>query len=249
MTLLDLPPQTSGAHDYSEHPSLGGEAIAGFELAALLSSSVYLGIGVPRGNGRTVLVIPGFLGSDEYLRLLRGWLQRIGYTSRASGIALNFGTPSSLIANLQRRIEYISQQSPGRMIVIGHSLGGVFARALAVLRPDLIAHAICMGSPLGPNPRGSSHPLVAELGNLLLSERGGDAANRVFEQALLDTPLPATVELTSIYTKSDAVVSWRSCIDPDPRARAIEVRGTHTGLAWNAQVYRILGPLLASSPL
>ena len=230
-------------------PPLGGESAAGFELLRLLGSGVYLGVGVPRGNGRTVVVLPGFLGGDEYLWPLRGWLRRIGYDARASGIAFNSGTPSSLIRTLQQRVEHLSKGSSGRMIVIGHSLGGVFARVLAVTRPDLVAHAICLGSPLGKDPRGSSHPVVSGLGRMLLQERGGPEAGDALERTLLGVPLPEGTRLTSIYSRRDAVVQWRSCIDGDPRADCVEVQGTHTGLAWNENVYRELGPLLASSPL
>lgn len=248
MLLLDEPWRASTAESVAEYPPLHGEAAAGFELAELLTSGVYLGIGVPRGNGRPVLVVPGFLGTDEYLRPLRGWLQRIGYSPHASGIAFNLGTPSVLIRNLQQRLEYISQASRGRAIVVGHSLGGVFARALAVQRPDLVAHAVCLGSPLVGNPRDHSHPLIARLGHVLLSERGGSEANAAFERSLFEAPLPAGVRLTCIYTRRDAIVRWRACIDAGPRSEAIEVQGTHTGLAWNARVYRILGDVLASSP-
>ncbi len=146
-------PRVAGVIEQGPMPPLGGEAVAGFELARLIASPVYLGMGVPRGDGRAVLVIPGFLGNDEYLRPLRGWLRRIGYSAHASGIALNVGTLSVLFSNLLQRLEFITSGSPGRAVVIGHSLGGIFARGLAVLRPNLVAHAICLGSPLGSNPR------------------------------------------------------------------------------------------------
>ncbi len=74
-------------------------------------------------------------------------------------------------------------------------------------------------------------------------------ANAAFEHGLLEAPLPPGVRLTSVFRGSDAVVRWNACIDADPQASAIEVNGTHTGLAWNEQVYRVLGMLLAASPL
>jgi len=235
------------AGGHAEYPPLHGELAAGFELAELITSGTYIGVGVPRGRGRGVLVIPGFLGNDEYLRPLRGWLLRIGYSPKASGIAFNSGTTSIVIGNLVQRLELMSHTVPGRFIVVGHSLGGVFARALAVLRPDLVSHAISLGGPVGGNPRSQSHPWVGYLGNALLSERGTVESNRAYESALFQAPLPPTVRLTSIYSRQDAIVRWRSCIDPDPRADAIEVLGTHSGLAWNKAVYRTLGVVLASS--
>lgn len=230
-------------------PPIEGEVAAGLELAQLISSRVYLGIGVPRGNDRTVLVLPGFMGNDDYLLPLRGWLRRIGYDARASGVIVNFGTPSALIEHALQRLEYVTNDQPGRTIVIGHSLGGVFARTLAVLRPDLVAHAICLGSPLTGNPRAASHPLVARLGAALLSESGGRSANDALEEALLTGALPPGTQLTSIYSQCDAIVDYRACILNDPRAQAIEVSGTHCGLAWNKEVYEVLGPLLAATPL
>jgi triacylglycerol lipase len=228
-------------------PPIEGETLATLELARLLVSRVYLGIGVPRGNGRPVLVLPGFLGGDEYLLPLRGWLRRIGYDARASGTLWNVGTPSTRLRQTIVRAEQIADERNQRLIVVGHSLGGIIARALAALRPDLVAHAITLGSPLNANPRAVSHPLVAQLGEVLLSEEGGKPANDAIEEALLLSPLPGDTRLTSLYSRCDAIVDWRACIPRDPLARAIEVHGTHCGLAWNEEVYRALGPLLASS--
>ncbi|HLZ72182.1 MAG TPA: alpha/beta fold hydrolase [Dehalococcoidia bacterium] len=246
VAMRGAPIEVPYAESKTARPPLGGESAAGLELACLLSSPVYLGVGVPRGDGRTVLVLPGFLGNDEYLRPLRGWLQRVGYEPRASGIVFNFGTPSSLIAQLLRRAEFVAGGE--RLTLIGHSLGGIFARAVAVMRPDLVSHVITLGSPLQGNPRAASHPLVASLGNLLLTERGGMRANDALEAALLDVALPQDVRISCFYSQSDAVVDWRACIDRDPRAQGIEVHGTHCGLVWNREVYQKLAILLASTP-
>jgi hypothetical protein len=51
------------------------------------------------------------------------------------------------------------------------------------------------------------------------------------------------VPTTSIYTRSDDVVNFRSCLRPD--IPAISVWGSHNGLVVNPEVYRVLGRLLA----
>jgi len=50
------------------------EAGALGELAALHRAPVFYGRGVARGDGRTVIVVPGLFGNDMYLQTLRAWL-------------------------------------------------------------------------------------------------------------------------------------------------------------------------------
>lgn len=225
-------------------PSLALEQRAGAEFAELMASPVYYGFGVPRGDGHSVLVVPGFMGSDTYLTVLAGWLRRIGYRPAQSGIALNAGSAVRNLRQVEKRAEALA--SPDRRItIIGHSLGGVFARIIAVMRPELVERVITLGSPLTGNPRESAHPMVRALAEVMMREAGSDS-EEAEAMARLAEPLPPDVYLTSIYTKEDAVVHWRSCLDQDPQSECFEVRGTHVGLAWNAAVYRILGRALLS---
>ena len=225
------------------------EQRAGLELAQLLGHPVYYGVGVPRGDDSPVLVIPGFLGSDDYLRVLRGWLRRAGYHPHRSGIRFCAGSPFHLVRRVITRTEELAEEYGQPVTVIGHSLGGVLGCALARQRPDLVGHVITLGSPLCPDPRAASHAAVAALADVLVRETLTHAdlvSERTRERSLFTGPLPDAVRLTCIYTREDAVVSWDACFDQDPRTAAYEVPGTHSGLAWNAQVYWLLGQLLAA---
>src|ERR1051326_2851379 len=73
------------------------EALFGAELLLLHASPVYYGLGIPKGDGSAVVVIPGFLGSDLYVSHLHSWLERIGYRPYVSGIGLNADCPNLLI--------------------------------------------------------------------------------------------------------------------------------------------------------
>ena len=189
-------------------PSLLREQRAGLELTELIASPVYAGIGIPRGDGSPVLVLPGFLGSDRYLSTMRGWLRRVGYQPHASGFRFVVGPPLDLLAQVLRRAEAVAEHAGRPPTVIGHSLGGLLGSLLVRLRPDLVAHLVTLGSPL-PDPRRAAHPLMAALGSLLVA--GGitpaaRAAERRLEQEILGAPLPAEVQLTCIYTREDPVV-------------------------------------------
>ena len=81
--------------------SLWTEAFFGAEILILHATPVYYDLGVPRGDGSAVIIIPGFLGTDLYLTELHAWLRRIGYRPYFSGIGINAECPNLLI---QRRL-------------------------------------------------------------------------------------------------------------------------------------------------
>ncbi|MGI8972530.1 MAG: lipase family alpha/beta hydrolase [Dehalococcoidia bacterium] len=220
---------------------------ASMELGQLLSSPVYYGIGVPYGDGSPIVLVPGFLGSDRYLAIMRAWLGRIGYRPHASGLQLTAGSPFALIARVLERADRVAAAEGRPVTLIGHSLGGMLSGVVAWLRPDIISHVVTLGSPRCNDPRSATNPIVARLADVLIREgRTADslAAERLLEQQIFGGSLDERIRLTCFYTKSDAVVHWRACIDAAPRTVAYEVQGTHSGLAWNPQVYRQLARVL-----
>ena len=230
-----------------DHRPLWPELLAGLEWLSLKASPVYYGLGVPRGDDAPVVLVPGFLGSDRSLLEMHLWLGRIGYRSYLSGIGRNAGCPDTLMERLLETVEGAYVQTGRKVKLIGHSLGGLLARAAAVQRPEQIAQVITLASPFRQL---SAHPLVLTLISVVrgkaleqhLSE-GEESCECSFMEAL-SAPLPASVARTAIYTKSDPVVNWRDCMDDDERLN-VEVHGTHIGLAHNRSVYREVARLLA----
>lgn len=135
--------------DYTEAPiSMLREALFGVEAALLHAAPVYYGFGVPHGDNSAVVVIPGFLGTDIYLTEMFAWLRRVGYTPYFSGIGLNAECPNLLIKRrLTETVERALQETGKRIHLIGHSLGGIIARAVGGQRPNDIASVITLGSP------------------------------------------------------------------------------------------------------
>ena len=225
-------------------PGLWQEQRAALELLELLASPVYYGVGVPRGDAAPVLVVPGFLGSDDYLVLLRGWLRRIGYRPHASQL-LCVGPVERLLARLLHRVETVAAAAERPLVLVGHSLGGMLSCGVAQRRPDLVEQVVTLGTGRAAEmDEDAGDPLVRALAERLLGS-GAPLRDRLAAQGLIGCALPAGVRLSCIYSRDDAVVHWRACLDADPGTAMCQVRGTHGGLAWNAQVYRHLGRLLA----
>lgn len=227
---------------------LWSELVAGLEWAALRVSPVYYGVGVPRGDGAPVVLIPGFLGSDASMLEMHLWLGRIGYRSYLSGMGRNADCPDVLMERLLATIDRAHRESGRKVALIGHSLGGLLARAAAVRRPEQVEQVIMMAS---PRRRLWAHPFVLGLVRLV---RGRVLDGRYWDPdatcersflATLEDEMPKSVARAAIYTRTDPVVNWRDCVEAD-EALNIEVSGSHIGLPFNAQVYREVASVLRS---
>jgi len=228
------------------------EALVGMDWLALRASPVYRGVGVPHGDGSVVVLIPGFLGSDQYLGDMFSWLRRIGYQPYMSGIGRNADCPDILTGRLTETVKSAYLESGRKVHLIGHSLGGTLARSVAARQPQLVASIISMAAPFRAV---RAHPMVLGAAMIvrrrILSERDiqSDCYSGVCSCDFLESlrqPLPDSIVQAAIYTKADGIVDWRCCINDDPETD-IEVSGTHVGLVFNAQVYRHVANVLASA--
>jgi pimeloyl-ACP methyl ester carboxylesterase len=133
------------------------------EFTELTVDPIFFGDGVPRGDGHPVMVLPGFLASDNYLRPLRGWLERMGYAPLASGLKRNTGRLVPLAAQVAERLAAAVREHGAPATIVGHSFGGVIARNVARQRPELVRQVITLGAPLRTDaaPLSPSIPLTA----------------------------------------------------------------------------------------
>jgi len=212
------------------------------EYLRLIRDPVYRGIDIPPGLGRPVLLIPGFLAGDWTLRTPFQWLRRMGYRPRMAGVAFNVMYSEVMLRPLIDSLTALHKRTGARVSLVGHSRGGVLAMVLAHRKPELVEQVITLGSPL-QDPF-DVHPLTmagvraAHFYNVV---RYGHPAS-VEMRFLRDLGAAPKVPTTSIYSRSDGVVNWKACLRSD--INAIEVKGSHVGLAINPEVYRILAHLL-----
>ncbi|MDX6670640.1 MAG: triacylglycerol lipase [Solirubrobacteraceae bacterium] len=168
-------------------PPIWREGRAAGELAALLRSPIWRSPPASPVPGQPVLLVPGLLASDSTLTLMARWLKRAGYAPRRAGIAVNVDCSEAEMGRLVDRLERATSVAGRRAVVVGHSRGGVFARALAVRRPDLVAGIVTMGSPL-VDPLRNVHPFL-HLQLEVLSSLGDLGLGRVLRHTCADARL------------------------------------------------------------
>ena len=125
------------------------EFSAPIELARLLADPVFRGRDVPRGDGRLVVVIPGLFGNDLYLEPLRYWLRNIGYSPVSSSLWVNAGCLLRLQEQVLAQVVRLMNGKTDPIALIGHSRGGVLARAIAGRLCGQVSHLVELGSPVG----------------------------------------------------------------------------------------------------
>ncbi|NOX94020.1 MAG: alpha/beta hydrolase [Alphaproteobacteria bacterium] len=213
-----------------------------FELGAYVASAP-LFKHLPKGDGHPVLVLPGLAASDLSTGPLRKFLKKRGYEPYAWEQGRNLGLREQTFEKMLARVDEIFETHNRKLSIIGWSLGGIFARELAKLRPEKVRLVISLGSPHSGNIKASHATRFYEY-----------VAGHSVEDHPLDTTLSIAppVPTTSIYTKTDGIVAWQNCHQQKPsnstQAATIEniiVEGSHTGLGVNPSVLFVIADRLA----
>jgi pimeloyl-ACP methyl ester carboxylesterase len=200
------------------------EARAPWELGASFAAQPLLGL-APKGDGHPVLVLPLMFGSDLNTLPLRRYLEGRGYAVSAWGQGVNFGPRSGVFEASRKRLASLFNERKQPVSLVGWSLGGLYARALALAAPAEVRQVICLGTPI------AGDPAPAELWRTY-ERLTGDSMG--LPPGLGDLHGPMPVPATSIYSRSDGIVSWSFSREPaGPQAENIEVESSHLGLGVN----------------
>jgi pimeloyl-ACP methyl ester carboxylesterase len=195
-------------------------------------------LGAPRGDGHTVVDIPGWKAPELSGAPLRAYLGSIGYDARGWGFGTNTGDPRRDVERLTGRVLELADERGGPVSLVGWSLGGVIAREVARRRPEAVLRVITYGTPVVGGP---AFTAVAR------AYAPGTSGSSVVAERL-DAESPIRVPLTVVFTRRDGIVAWEACIDRvSPQAEHVEVFSTHIGMGLDPDVWRIVADRLASS--
>ena len=199
------------------------------------------------------MLVPGFLAGDASLVRMALWLRTGGFQLARSGIAWNADCLEPTVTTLQERLGRAVDRAGARALLIGQSRGGVLARALTALRPDLVQTLVTLGSPMLDQlaVKRRVRPSIWAVG--LLGTLGvpgmfsfrcmrGECCGRT--KAAVRAPVADRVRFLSLYSRRDEVVDWRACLDPE--AEQLEVDSSHIGMGLARSVWTLLAAELGS---
>lgn len=184
------------------------------------------------GKKQPILVVPGLLGTDLSTKMLRGFLSKMGFDVYGWQMGRNLGKFENLPL-LTNKVKYLHDQTGQKVILIGWSMGGIFAREVGKLVPESLKQIITMGSPFGDIHAPNNAKWVFDLLNRNRPEMP-ELENQIHE--------PANVPTLAIYSKSDGIVPWEACLEREENKthRNCEVDSSHFGMGTNKDVFEVV---------
>lgn len=168
-----------------------------WHLPRMLSGLGPLG---PRGpeDGPPVLVIPGFLANDRTTMELRRALARAGWRAHPWLLGMNGGAKPDTMDQLKQRLDALYEEAKQPVLIVGWSLGGMFARQLANRVPDKVRAVVTLGSPFSGNLKTNNN--VRGFYELIA---GHDVNLPPFENMPNKPPVPTL----AIWSRKDGIVA------------------------------------------
>ena len=183
---------------------------------------------VPAGRDRPVMLLPGFGTHPVRMGRMRRALEGAGHRVSDWGLGFNMGADADRLDRLVSRIEAMARREREPLVLVGWSLGGLYAREAAKLAPDAVGMVITLGSPFSGDLR---------------ANHAWRAYQAIAGHEVVDAPMAADlgtkppVPTVALWSARDGIVGPRAaCGRPHERDAAVAMRCTHLGFACHPAV-------------
>ena len=178
-------------------------------------------------NGPPTLVIPGFVAHDRTTEPLRKALANAGWRVHGWDMGLNLGVRADTVEKLRKRLDAIGHREP--ILLVGWSLGGLFARELARAVPERVRAVVTLGSPFSGDPKQNN---VWRLYELI-------ARHRVDQPPIPRITDKPPVPQLALWSRKDGLVAPRSARGLEhERDKAVELDCTHMAFGISSRAAR-----------
>ena len=192
----------------------------------------------PAAQPRAVMLLPGFGTHPVRMKPLRLALEAAGHRVSDWGLGFNFGPTEDRFERLCERVVAMARKEGEPLVLVGWSLGGLFAREVAKRHPEAVRLVITMGTPFSGDRRANNAWRAYQ------QIAGHSVDEPPIGQDMAAKPPVPTVDL---WSPRDGIVSPRSsCGRRGERDLAIPMRCTHLGFAAHPDVAAMLKRLVAA---
>ncbi|HJS40762.1 MAG TPA: alpha/beta fold hydrolase [Sphingomicrobium sp.] len=170
---------------------------AGYLLARLARGFGHLGARGPE-DGPPALVIPGFIANDRTTMELRRALAEAGWRVHGWALGWNLGVEADMLQQLEKCVDRMGAKRP--VLVVGWSLGGLYARELARQCPEKVRAVVTLGSPFSGDLHQNN---VWRLYEMI----AGHKVNETPVERILEKP---PVPSLAVWSRKDGIVAPRA---------------------------------------
>jgi pimeloyl-ACP methyl ester carboxylesterase len=177
---------------------------------------------------RTVMLLPGFGAHPARMRRMLRALEAAGHRAHEWGMGFNLGPTPANFSFLMSRVASLSRSAGEPVVLVGWSLGGLFAREIAKQRPECVAGVITMGTPFSGDRRANN---------------AWRAYQAITGHEVDAPPIPGDFSAKppcptiALWSPRDGIVAPRSaCGRKGERDRAVALRCSHLGFAGDPRV-------------
>ena len=183
-------------------------------------------------NPQVVMILPGFATHPVRMRYLARHLEAAGHITKRWGLGFNWGPNEQNFAAMEARLLDLHARHGRKVVLVGWSLGGLYARELATRHPQAVAKVVSMGSPFSGSPRANNVWRAYQF----ITGHSVDAP-----PVAADLSVKPPVETVALWSANDGVIAPRCAAGrPGERDRAIALRCTHMGFTYDPQVIATL---------
>lgn len=183
-------------------------------------------------NPKVVILLPGFATHPWRMKYMAKELERAGHTVKRWGLGYNYGPTPENFEILANRVCSVRERYRQNVVLVGWSLGGIFAREIAKLHPHCVAKVVTMGTPFSHTPYSNNMWRIYQFAV------GHPVEHPPVKANVAEKP---PVETVAFWSPRDGAISRRSaCGLPGERDRAVALRCTHMGFCNSSEVIMAL---------
>ena len=185
-------------------------------------------------DGPPLMVIPGFFASDRSTLGLQRALAKEGYRVSGWGLGWNLGARADTLDRIADQLERFCRGRPATLV--GWSLGGIYAREVAKVRPDLVARVVSLGAPFAGDPRANNVWRLYEL----ISRHPVDCP-----PLDVDMGVKPPVHTIALWSRRDGIVAPACARGFEGQSdRQVELDCSHMGFATSRRAFRRIAAIL-----